>query len=155
MNDTQKQNLRTLIDALKSGEYTHGKMRLKTNDNSFCCLGVWCDVKDSSKWNLSDSEYIGFTYLSGHDNQYLPYELISDFDLDKSIRFPENFNVVILKVGNQEESFCPRTITDVNDFHRFTATHFKPVIYVLEALLDYFNNGEQDTTITIPEELFT
>lgn len=39
------------IAALLSGDYeqTTGCLR---NENGFCCLGVACDVEDSSGWNL-------------------------------------------------------------------------------------------------------
>lgn len=37
------------IEALRSGLYKQGKGQLRDGDD-FCCLGVLCDVKDSSKW---------------------------------------------------------------------------------------------------------
>lgn len=32
------------IEALRSGRYKQGKLRLRDNDNNFCCLGVLCDI---------------------------------------------------------------------------------------------------------------
>ena len=32
------------IEALESGEYKFGQDRLKLSDNTFCCLGVLCDL---------------------------------------------------------------------------------------------------------------
>ena len=32
------------INALESGEYKQGKHNLRTNDDTFCCLGVLCDI---------------------------------------------------------------------------------------------------------------
>lgn len=41
------------VEALRSGEYTQGKHRLRTKDNDFCCLGVLCDIVDPSGWEMS------------------------------------------------------------------------------------------------------
>jgi len=32
------------VKALRSGKYEQGSFALKAEDNSFCCLGVLCDV---------------------------------------------------------------------------------------------------------------
>jgi hypothetical protein len=39
------------IAALRSGKYRQGLGRLRGGDNSYCCLGVLCDVRDSTAWN--------------------------------------------------------------------------------------------------------
>lgn len=33
------------VAALRSGKYEQGKYTLRTPDNKFCCLGVYCDMK--------------------------------------------------------------------------------------------------------------
>lgn len=38
------ENLKAWIEALRSGEYTPGKLKLRSNNNKFCCLGVGCDL---------------------------------------------------------------------------------------------------------------
>lgn len=40
------------VAALRSGKYKQGKDRLRTGD-SFCCLGVLCDLVDRGSWTLS------------------------------------------------------------------------------------------------------
>jgi len=45
------------VAALRSGKYTQGKSRLKT-DTGFCCLGVLCDIAPMGKWNDSDNHFI-------------------------------------------------------------------------------------------------
>ncbi len=45
---------RRWIDALRSGKYTQGRNRLKNNDNSFCCLGVACDISGLGEWKFID-----------------------------------------------------------------------------------------------------
>lgn len=50
------------IKALRSGEYAQGQSCLRLNEGSkpqFCCLGVACDLFDSSRWGYQpppDSE---------------------------------------------------------------------------------------------------
>jgi hypothetical protein len=41
---------RKWVEALRSGKYAQGTGRLRDGD-SFCCLGVLCDLSDSSKWD--------------------------------------------------------------------------------------------------------
>ena len=43
MTDTQKDRLRLLVAALRSGDYTQAVGQLRT-DEGYCCLGVACDV---------------------------------------------------------------------------------------------------------------
>lgn len=40
------------IAALRSGQYIQGRHQLRKND-TFCCLGVLCDLYDKSGWRLS------------------------------------------------------------------------------------------------------
>ena len=41
------------LEALRSGSYQQGKQRLRVttdNSDSFCCLGVLCDITDNTRW---------------------------------------------------------------------------------------------------------
>lgn len=38
------------LQALESGEYTQGRGELRSATNSYCCLGVACDLYDSNAW---------------------------------------------------------------------------------------------------------
>jgi hypothetical protein len=38
------------LEALRSGKYKQAEGRLKVND-TFCCLGVLCDISGLSKWD--------------------------------------------------------------------------------------------------------
>lgn len=40
----------TWVAALRSGNYTQGHSSLRDKDDAFCCLGVACDLFDSSRW---------------------------------------------------------------------------------------------------------
>ena len=41
------------IEALRSGKYNQGRRALVTNQGSYCCLGVLCDVMGKEKETLS------------------------------------------------------------------------------------------------------
>ena len=62
------------VEALRSGEYTQGSMRLFNNE-SFCCLGVLCDLhakETGGQWE--DVDDVGKHYL-GCD-ELLPEEVV-------------------------------------------------------------------------------
>lgn len=40
-----------LVETLASGKYKQGKQMLRSVDNKYCCLGVACDIYDSSRWS--------------------------------------------------------------------------------------------------------
>lgn len=39
-----KERVRLLVDALRSGEYKQGSGALRPEDDKYCCIGVGCDV---------------------------------------------------------------------------------------------------------------
>lgn len=47
------------VAALRSGEYAQGRNKLKNNNDSYCCLGVLCDVyqKETGKGNWNDGTF--------------------------------------------------------------------------------------------------
>lgn len=53
------------LEALRSGEYQQGKNMLRNDDDTFCCLGVLCDIyskKENIPWeNETDEERKFFT----------------------------------------------------------------------------------------------
>lgn len=52
------------VEALRSGDYQQGRAQLRNHD-AFCCLGVLCDLVDSSRWvevNRSHYRYRGLDY---------------------------------------------------------------------------------------------
>lgn len=57
------------VEALRSGNYKQGKYRLKSG-NSFCALGVLCDISHLGEWN-------GTHYVTKTDeNNFIPpYEV--------------------------------------------------------------------------------
>lgn len=69
------------IKALRSGKYKQGKWTLRNHNNSFCCLGVLCDIynterKKSKKKTLTVTKvnnlFDGKCYKYGSYACYLP-----------------------------------------------------------------------------------
>ena len=54
---------RRWVEALRSGEYEQGNLRLR-DDGAHCCLGVLCDVHDPTGW-VEGGARDGFSYRYG------------------------------------------------------------------------------------------
>lgn len=66
---------REWAEALRSGKYLQGIGKLRPTNITFCCLGVACDIYDSSKWNIP----AGLSYWNWEDSRYvLPDTIIDD-----------------------------------------------------------------------------
>lgn len=62
------ENAKKLVAALRSGEYRQGQSVLHNNlDDSFCCLGVACDIymkENGGRWLYNEDYYNGLEYLN-------------------------------------------------------------------------------------------
>jgi hypothetical protein len=82
IGDTMKKDIAKLwTKALRSGKYKQGKHTLRNHDNSFCCLGVLCDLynKEQKKKKKKTLDVIkincqieGKCYKYGPATSYLP-----------------------------------------------------------------------------------
>ena len=59
------------VAGLRSGKYQQGKFRLRNKDK-YCCLGVACDINDSSQWEKMPNSPV---YLYEGCTDILPDEL--------------------------------------------------------------------------------
>lgn len=83
------------VNALRSGNYTQGKRALRTANDEYCCLGVLCDLVDSSQWVLQeDSKF----YAWDRDIALPPVSWVSDM-LDSKMFVLANLN------DDQQKSF--------------------------------------------------
>lgn len=46
------------VEALRSGNYEQGQGVLRTEDDTYCCLGVLCNLVDPENWTLRASYYV-------------------------------------------------------------------------------------------------
>lgn len=70
------------VAALRSGKYRQGKNALRYDfgeGSEFCCLGVLCDLHDSSLWDKKDARMGVYTYESSEGHRV-------GFDLPQNVR---------------------------------------------------------------------
>ena len=61
------------MEALRSGKFHKGKHKLHSVNNEYCCLGVFCEVMNIPKVNVSETladHYYGIT--NDNSSYYLP-----------------------------------------------------------------------------------
>ena len=62
-------NAQKWVDALRSGKYTQGQYSLHPTDDTFCCLGVACDL--FAKENPTEGRWRGNNFVvSGIDSSH-------------------------------------------------------------------------------------
>lgn len=62
------------VRALRSGEYTQGKLQLRTKNDEFCCLGVLCNIHAQDVPTTASKETIRTKYLGS--TTFLPDEVM-------------------------------------------------------------------------------
>jgi hypothetical protein len=101
MDNTLKQRW---VSALRSGKYEQGRGMLRhKNDNGldcFCCLGVLCDIYDSSRWTLLPGGEFGYRNPKGDDvtlsGTYLEGTLKTELGISEEVQ---------VDLGNKNDSF--------------------------------------------------
>lgn len=53
------------VAALRSGQYTQGKEMLRKGD-TYCCLGVLCDLSKKGKWKINNTNNTSFSFESSN-----------------------------------------------------------------------------------------
>lgn len=109
------------IPALLSGEYKQGRSRLRGTDDTYCCLGVACDIVIKEglvpdiKWT---NETFMFSYVAGTEDDiaegeaqesYLPEEVAQYIGINGSGSFEKVVNEISDQLDNIE--------TYANNFH--------------------------------------
>lgn len=92
-------NMKKWIEALRSGTYQQGVARLR-RQGRYCCLGVACDLMDSSKWRTS-----GWRMDDGRISSfYLPTEVADWLGIDKEYRLdPEGLTTNVLVKNRHDQ----------------------------------------------------
>lgn len=77
------ENMRKWIAALRSGEFKQGTGTLRTHDDTYCCLGVACELhrrEVGGKWDKFVDFQNPFSYLCARN--YLPMEVMKWLGVD-------------------------------------------------------------------------
>lgn len=70
------------VDALRSGKYEQGRGELRSTDDTYCCLGVLCDVIDPANWQRVYNEKRSvYHYYYGSALVSLPTSLSDEISL--------------------------------------------------------------------------
>lgn len=96
------------LKALRSGKYTQGRFHLRNPDNTFCCLGVLCDLHAKSskkKWKWRKIPDAPWEYLG--ESGVLPDDVLAWAGLE-----PYPRTVRVWKTG---EPRVPTDLASMND----------------------------------------
>lgn len=69
------------LEALRSGKYVQGTDCLRNSEDQYCCLGVLCDVYDTSQWHpeISFGKHRKYCTTDDFDDMYIPFSLYKAF----------------------------------------------------------------------------
>lgn len=119
------------IKALLSGDYEQTKFRLKSKDspNSYCCMGVLCDLymqERGKEWKLKPDSATkaghGAAYFCEEQYMEIPEEVLSWAGLT------EEEMVVEIFIGSDDEPPHLATLIELNDDHNYTFEDIAKVI---------------------------
>lgn len=86
------------INALLSGQYKQGDHTLRKYDNTYCPLGVLCDVVDPTRWESQCGKtYFGFNYHGDIRTGFLPVSLSQALQITPS----EEDKIVMMNDGGR------------------------------------------------------
>lgn len=127
LTDEQKDRIRLLVDALRSGQYqrAQGVLRDKYN-NSYCCLGVACAVYQEKSGKASE------WFSPSGSKQYFKTQMGNSWsDLPRDVQDWYGFihsNPTLLESGPN------RTATNIND----AITDDGQIVYTFAQIADMF-----------------
>lgn len=94
---------RRWVEALRSGEYSQGQNELRPSLDSYCCLGVLCDLYAKDKaipWMTNKSKVFTMEGLSGH----LPLAVV-DWASARQLSDLPNVAVVLVDMNDGGKTF--------------------------------------------------
>ena len=115
------------VAALRSGEYQQAYGRLR-DDNSFCCLGVLCDISGLGKWvNESGSWHYSITGCYKY-RRALPGFLCKEFEIASSAAKLKEQVVKKESLGKLAHLVVGNSLSGLND----AGVPFKEIADIIE-----------------------
>lgn len=101
------------VEALRSGKYGQVRERLRYED-SYCCLGVLCDVIEPQGWEEEDSDELAYRFVPramfGEDPEWVDVELPNQYRA--MTRLDEDMLVLLMKANDGVFEFDTRSGSD-------------------------------------------
>lgn len=114
----QIDNCRQWVEALRSGKYSQIDGVLASENGSFCCLGVACEIKNMARV-IQDDGILGFKYLNNINDSMPDVKYFKfTYGFDAKSRLVYNFN------------HGTHMLSELNDNARFD---FNAIAFVIEA----------------------
>jgi hypothetical protein len=111
----QKERLKELVKALRSGEYKQTKESLR-NEEGYCCLGVACDLYGKIN-NVSWGETLDFLY----ESTVLPLEVKEYFGFEHNF----GFNYYLEGRGYKPLTWLNDNLFDFNQIADLIEKHYR------------------------------
>lgn len=89
------------IEALRSGKYKQGTHWLRLQD-TYCCLGVLCDLVDSSGW---ESNTIGTTHVYAREGYTHNYSKILPENIGQELDIPPEISDQLSNMNDDGHTF--------------------------------------------------
>jgi hypothetical protein len=67
---------------LQDGSYDKGMNQLRNADDTYCCLGVACDILDPDGWNKGREDTATYYWMHGRDITFMPTSLSKSIGLE-------------------------------------------------------------------------
>lgn len=112
MTPTQIDNTQKWVNALRSGKYTQGIGALHTQDNTYCCLGVVCNLYNIPKVlnsfgiyeytfpngkkqiGVPDGQWFEEIFGFGYDHYFEKAEILVDMNDERGMTFAQIADVI-------------------------------------------------------------
>jgi hypothetical protein len=97
------------LEALRSGRYKQGKLKLRFEDN-FCCLGVLCDVLQPDKWSLDNGCYVHPDRHPAPSSEILRSDLLDSENVQMELSRMNDEGATFAEIADRiEELVCTAT----------------------------------------------
>lgn len=129
-----KELVRQWVEALRSGRYKQGRKALRNIDDSYCCLGVLCDISKEElgiDWKPEEETDDFEIYVMGKNGGVLP-DKVWEY-LGKEVDYKVNISTNNSKIPKSviESFFLPLKeihLVTLNDYHKLSFEQIADII---------------------------
>lgn len=93
------------LDALRSGKYNQTVNGCLRDEHGFCCLGVVCDVIDSTKWLTKADWWEHDNYRLDVSENILDLLNLSNYDMSMLIDYNDLYKLSFVQIAKKLEDY--------------------------------------------------